>query len=76
MSITVFVGRTGTIPLGWFVRAAALMVAGGDFLAPVAVIGGAVFSEVAGVGATVITGGFLTGCVGIHSGWRRFGAIS
>ena len=77
-SIVVFIGIgiVGTIPFGWFVGAAALMVARGDFLAPMAVVGGAIFAEVAGVGATVMTGGFLAGYVGIHPGWRRFGAAS
>ena len=42
------------------------MMAKGDFLAPMAMIGGAVFVEVAGIGATVMTGGFLAGCVGVH----------
>ena len=62
------------IPFGWFVGAAALMVTRGDFLAPIAVIGGAVFAEVARVGATMVTGEFLAGCVRDHPGWRRFGA--
>ena len=66
----------GTIPFGWFVGAAVLMVARGNFLAPMAMIGGAVFVEVAGVGATVVTGGFLARCVGVHLSWRRFGAAS
>ena len=77
-SVVVFfrIGIISTIPFGWFAGAAALMVARGDFLAPVAMVGGAVFAEVAGVGATMMTGGFLAGCVGVHLGRRRFGAAS
>ena len=48
-------------------------MSGGDFLAPMAMIGGAVFMEMARVGATVITGRFLAGCVGVHPGG---GAVS
>ena len=35
------------------------MMSRGDFLASMAMVGGAVFVEVAGVGATVMTGQFL-----------------
>ena len=76
-SIAIFVGiGASTIPFGWFVGAAALMVARGNFLAPMAVVSGAVFVEVARVGATVVAGGFLAGRVGVHLGWQCFGAGS
>ena len=64
----VFVGIIGTIPLGWFIGIMALMMTRGNFLASMAVIGGAIFTEVAGVGATVVTGRFLAGCVRVHPG--------
>ena len=73
----VFVGiGVGTIPFGWLVRASSLVMSRGDFLAPMAMVGGAVFAEMAGVRATVVTGGFLAGRVRVHSGWQHFGAAS
>ena len=62
------------IPFGWFIRASLLMMSRGDFLTPMAMVRGAVFAEVAGVRATVVTGGLLPRCVRIHPGRRHFDA--
>ena len=52
------------------------MMSRGNFLAPVAMIGGAVFVEVARVRATVVTGRFLARCVRVHSSRRHFDPAS
>ena len=48
----------------------------GNFLTPMAMIGKAVFLEVARVSATMVTGQFFVGHVGVHLGRRYFSTAS